>query len=77
MAKKKIEEAPEFDVMISGKIRGFNIATREEADVLRNELSRQQEEINAVKKALKEQQTLINILNSKLDRMENFLRSFK
>lgn len=74
---KKVEETPEFDVMISGKIKGFNIATGEEMDALRKELDRQQEEIEAVKKALKDQQALINILNSKLDRIGNFLRSFK
>lgn len=74
---KKVEETPEYDVMISGKIKGFNIATREMAEALRNELAKQREEIEAIKKALKEQQALINILNSNLDRIGNFLRSFK
>jgi len=74
---KKVEETPEFDVIISGKIKGFDIATGEVADALRKELARQQEEIEAVKKGLKDQQALINILNSKLDRITNFLTSFR
>ncbi|MCD6264100.1 hypothetical protein J7L60_06820 [Candidatus Bathyarchaeota archaeon] len=74
---KKVEEPPEFNVVITGKIKGFNIATGEEAAAIRKEMARQQEEIDAIKKALKEQQSLINLLNSKLERIENFLRSFK
>ena len=72
-----MEEELGVDIVISGKIKGFNIATREEAVAIRKEMFKQQEEIEAVKKALKDQQALINILNSKLDRIGNFLRSFK
>jgi len=75
-AKERVE-AREFEVIISGKIKGFNIATAEEVAELREELSKQREEIERLIKDLKEQAGQINAINTRLDRIEAFLRSFK
>jgi len=75
-AKERVE-AREFEVIISGKIKGFNIATAEEVAELREELSKQKEEIERLIKDLKEQAGQINAINTRLDRIEAFLRSFK
>jgi len=74
---KERVEAREFEVIISGKIKGFNIATAEEVAELREELSKQREEIERLIKDLKEQAGQINAINTRLDRIEAFLRSFK
>lgn len=71
------ERVPEFDVTIMGKIKGFNIATREEAEKLRQEFQRQMEEFEGLRKLVKEQQAMMNVLNSRIERLESFLRSFK
>jgi len=71
------EKVPEFDVTIMGKIKGFNIATREEAQELRAEMQRQEKELEGVRKLVKEQQSMLNVLNSRIERLEGFLRSFK
>jgi len=71
------EKVPEFDVTIIGKIKGFNIATREEAQELRAEMQRQEKELEGVRKLVKEQQSMLNVLNSRIERLEGFLRSFK
>jgi len=71
------EKIPEFDVTITGKIKGFNIAKREEAQELRQELQRQVQELEGLRKLVKEQQAMLNVLNSRIERLEGFLRSFK
>ena len=70
-------EVPEFDVTIMGKIKGFNIATREETKEVLSELHKQAEELEGIRKLVKEQQAMMNVLNSKVERLESFLRSFK
>lgn len=71
------DKVPEFDVTITGKIKGFNIATREEEQELRIEQKRQDEEVESLRKLVKEQQAMMNVLNSRIERLEAFLRSFK
>ena len=71
------EKIPEYDVTIMGKIKGFNIATREEAQAIMTELQRQEQELEGIRKLVKEQQAMMNVLNSRLERLEAFLRSFK
>lgn len=71
------EKAPEFDVTIMGKIKGFNISTREESQELRQELKRQEEELEGLRKLVKEQQSMMNVLTSRMERLESLLRSFK
>jgi len=73
-AEKKI---PEYDVTIMGRIKGFNIATREEYEALREELQKQEQEVEGIKKLVKEQQAMMNVINSRMERLEAFLRSFK
>ncbi len=71
------EKVPEFDVTIMGKIKGFNIATREEVQELRTEFKGLAQEFDALRKLVKEQQAMLNVLNSRIERLESFLRSFK
>jgi len=71
------EKVPEFDVTIMGKIKGFNISTREDAQALRQELQKQDQELEGLRKLVKEQQSMMNVLNSRIERLEAFLRSFK
>ena len=71
------EKVPEFDVTIMGKIKGFNIATREETQEFVTELRRQEQELDGLRKLVKEQQAMMNVLNSRIERLEAFLRSFK
>lgn len=71
------EKIPEFDVTIMGKIKGFTIATREETQELRVELQRQEQALEGFRKLVKEQQAMLNVLNSRIERLEAFLRSFK
>ena len=73
----QVKKAPEFDVTIMGKIKGFNISTREEAQELRQELQRLGEEFEGLRKLVKEQQSMMNVFNSRIERLESFLRSFK
>lgn len=74
---KEEEKVPEFDVTIMGKIKGFNIATREEARDIITGLQKQEEELEGLRKLVKEQQAMMNVLNSRIERLESFLRSFK
>ncbi len=74
---KANEKIPEFDVTIMGKIKGFNISTREEYQALRQEIQRQEQEFEGLRKLVKEQQAMMNVLNSRIERLESFLRSFK
>lgn len=76
MAKSK-EKTPEFDVTIMGKIKGFNIATREESQEIRETILRQSEELDAFRKHVKELQAMMNTFNSRIERLESFLRSFR
>ncbi len=76
MAKSK-EKIPEFDVTIMGKIKGFNIATREESQEIRETILRQSEELEAFRKHVKELQAMMNAFNSRIERLESFLRSFR
>ncbi len=71
------EKIPEFDVTIMGKIKGFNIATREETHEIMTEVRRQEQEFEGLRKLVKEQQAMMNVLNSRIERLEAFLRSFK
>lgn len=71
------EKMPEFDVTIMGKIRGFDIATKEETKELIGEFQKQVKELEGLRKLVKEQQAMLNVLNSRIERLEGFLRSFK
>ena len=66
-----------FDVTIKGQITGFNLATTERVLKLEKELQKQEKELNTIMKQVNEQKKLLDVINTRINRLESFLGSFK
>ena len=64
-------------VVIRGVVEGYDVASLEDIKKIENRIEGLQGEINILKNQLSELQKALNATNMRLERLENFLRSFK
>ncbi len=64
-------------VVIRGVVEGYDVASLEDIKKIENRIEGLQSEINILKNQLSELQKALNATNMRLERLENFLRSFK
>jgi len=64
-------------VVIRGVIEGYDVASLEDIKKIENRIEGLRSEINILKNQLSELQKALNATNMRLERLENFLRSFK
>jgi len=64
-------------VVIRGTVEGYDVASLEDLKKIAETLQRLQGDLNALKEQLNDLQRALNATNSRLERLENFLRSFK
>ncbi len=74
------EEKPAYvghKVVIRGVVEGYEVASLDDLKKIGEELQRQQGEIDGLKRQFGDLQRFLNALNTKLERIEGFLKSFK
>lgn len=64
-------------VVIRGVVEGYDVASLEDLKKVEGLIEGLQNEINALKSQIVELQRALNATNMRLERLENFLRSFK
>jgi len=64
-------------VIIRGTVEGYNVASLEDLKKLAEELRKLEGDLNTLKERFNDLQRILNATNSRLERVENFLRSFK
>lgn len=64
-------------VVIRGTVEGYDVASLDDLKKVMDELQRQQEEIKGLKRQFSDLQRFLNALNTRLERLEGFLKSFK
>ncbi|RLI35113.1 hypothetical protein DRO55_05650 [Candidatus Bathyarchaeota archaeon] len=65
------------NVVIRGTVEGYNVASLEDLKKLSDELKKIRDDLNLLKEQFGDLQRSLNATNSRLERLENFLRSFK
>jgi len=64
-------------VVIRGTVEGYDVASMEDLNKIMNEIGLQHAEIETLKNQLSELQNTLTAVNSKLERIESFLKSFR
>jgi len=64
-------------VVIRGTVEGYDVASLEDLRRLADDLQKLQGDLNALREQFNDLQRALNATNSRLERLENFLRSFK
>ena len=64
-------------VVIRGTVEGYNVASLDDLRRISEEIKRLQEDLNALKGQFNDLQRALNATNTRLERVENFLKSFK
>ncbi|MEM1543607.1 MAG: hypothetical protein QW502_04250 [Candidatus Bathyarchaeia archaeon] len=64
-------------VVIRGIVEGYDVASLEDLKGIEIRIESLQNEINILKNQIGELQKALNATNMRLERLENFLRSFK
>jgi len=77
MSKEEKPPHSTHNVVIRGTVEGYDVASLEDLKKILEEIQRQQEEINGLKAQLGSLQRFLNALNTRLERIEGFLKSFK
>ncbi len=75
--EKKEPSYRSHKVVIRGIVEGYDVASLEDIKKIENRIGNLQNEINVLKNQLSELQKALNATNMRLERLENFLRSFK
>jgi len=65
------------NVVIRGTVEGYNVASLEDLKKLAESLQNLQREMNALREQFNDFQRALNATNARLERVENFLKSFK
>lgn len=72
------KEAPRsHKVVIKGVIEGYDVASLEDIKKIEGQVESLQNEINALRSQINDLQKALNATNMRLERLENFLRSFR
>ncbi len=64
-------------VVIRGTVEGYDVASLEDLKKITDEFQRQQGEVDGLKRQFSDLQRFLNALNTRLERLEGFLKSFK
>ena len=64
-------------VVIRGTVEGYDVASMEDLNKIMNDIGLQHAEIETLKNQLSELQNTLTAVNSKLERIEGFLKSFR
>lgn len=77
VAEERKEAPRSHKVIIRGVIEGYDVASLEDIKKVEGLVESLQNEINALKGQINDLQRALNATNMRLERLENFLRSFK
>lgn len=77
VAEEKREPIRSHKVVIRGIVEGYEVASLEDLKKIEDRIEGLQSEINALRNQISELQKTLNATNMRLERLENFLRSFK
>lgn len=64
-------------VIIKGTVEGYDVASMDDLNKILGEIKRQHTEMEALKNQFNELQNTLNAMNARLERLENFLKSFR
>ncbi|MCX8171864.1 MAG: hypothetical protein N3E47_07925 [Candidatus Bathyarchaeota archaeon] len=76
-AEERKEPIRSHKVVIRGVVEGYDVASIEDLKKVEGHIESLQSEIVALKNQITELQRSLNATNMRLERLENFLRSFK
>jgi predicted RNase H-like nuclease (RuvC/YqgF family) len=76
-AEERKEPYRSHKVVIRGVVEGYDVASLEDLKKIEGQIESLQNEITALKGQIIELQKALNATNMRLERLENFLRSFK
>ncbi|MBS7648099.1 MAG: hypothetical protein QXK89_01270 [Candidatus Bathyarchaeia archaeon] len=76
-AEERKEPFRSHKVIIRGVVEGYDVASIEDLKKIEGQIEGLQNEINALKNQIGELQRALNATNMRLERLENFLKSFK
>lgn len=77
VVEEKREPPRSHKVIIRGIIEGYDAASLEDIKKIEERIEGLQSEINALRGQISELQKTLNATNMRLERLENFLRSFR
>lgn len=77
VAEEKREPHRSHKVVIRGVVEGYDVASLEDLKGIEIRIESLQNEINILKNQISDLQKALNATNMRLERLENFLRSFK
>ena len=64
-------------VVIKGTVEGYDVATIDDLNKILREIKRQHVEMDNLKNQFNELQNTFNAMSARLERIENFLKSFR
>ncbi|MBS7624593.1 MAG: hypothetical protein QXF59_06105 [Candidatus Bathyarchaeia archaeon] len=76
-AEERKEPYRTHKVVIRGVVEGYDVASLEDLKKIEGLIESLQNEINSLKNQVAELQRSLNATNMRLERLENFLRSFR
>lgn len=77
LAEERKEPPRSHKVVIRGIVEGYDVASLEDLKKIEGQIESLQNEIGALKNQISELQKALNATNMRLERLENFLRSFR
>ncbi|MEM1551011.1 MAG: hypothetical protein QXL85_03095 [Candidatus Bathyarchaeia archaeon] len=77
IAEERREPIRSHKVVIRGVVEGYEVASLEDLKKIEDRIESIQSEINALRNQISELQKTLNATNMRLERLENFLKSFR
>lgn len=77
VAEERKEPPRSHKVVIRGIVEGYDVASLEDLKKIESQIESLQNEIGVLKNQISELQRALNATNMRLERLENFLRSFR
>lgn len=77
VAEERREPIRSHKVVIRGIVEGYEVASLEDLKKIEERIESLQSEIGVLRSQINELQKTLNATNMRLERLENFLRSFK
>ncbi|MBS7606419.1 MAG: hypothetical protein QW502_00015 [Candidatus Bathyarchaeia archaeon] len=77
VVEERKEPPRSHKVVIRGIVEGYDVASLEDLKKIEGQIESLQNEIGALKNQISELQRALNATNMRLERLENFLRSFR
>ncbi|MEM1515717.1 MAG: hypothetical protein QXT26_07600 [Thermoproteota archaeon] len=77
VAEERKEQVRSHKIVIRGVVEGYEVASLEDLKKIEDRIDGLQSEVNTLRNQITELQKTLNATNMRLERLENFLRSFK